>query len=263
MFDYWVVMNQGLLQPPSSPRLAQTAARRARQLAARPGTDRVGAVVLGALLVGALLVGCSPFASKGTMPPPGPNGQVDPSSAPDFLAVAGRVGGIAGYGHQEDILTPGDAPFPVYGENLTTVIGQMVPGRGFVPAGVDPATVPTFAVEAGPSGQEQPDGDKAVLYVRNDSLHEVHDAVLAGGQITDSGGYSGQNMGVGCYSMPVGSRLVLLDRSASQPGASVVHDIYTSDNELDAPSMWVTIGEDGSVQQGTGVPAWWGAPQAC
>ncbi len=205
----------------------------------------------------------SPFASKGTLPPPGPNGQVDPSSAPDFLAVAGRDGGIAGYARKEDVLAPGDVPFPVYGENLSTVIGQMVPGRGFVPAGVDPATVPTFAVEVGPSGQEQPDANKVVLYVRNDSLIEIHDAVLAGGQITDSGGYWGQNMGVGCYSMPVGSRLVLLDRSASQPGASVVREIYTRHGEPEPPSLWITIARDGSVQQGTGVPAWWGAPQAC
>jgi hypothetical protein len=36
----------------------------------------------------AIMSACSPFASKGTMPPPGPNGQVDASSAPDLLAVA-------------------------------------------------------------------------------------------------------------------------------------------------------------------------------
>lgn len=39
----------------------------------------------------------------------------------------------------------------VYGDDLRTVVGQMVPGKGFVPVGVDPATVPTFAVEVGPS----------------------------------------------------------------------------------------------------------------
>lgn len=234
-----------------------------RRKTRRARTDRPILRALAALIFAAALSGCSPFASKGTMPPPGPNGQVDASSAPDFLAVSGRDGGIAGYAHKEDILTPGEAPFPVYGENLTTVIGQMVPGRGFVPAGVDPATVPTFAVEAGPSGQEQPDGTKVVLYVRNDAPVEIHDAVLAGGQITDSGAYSGQNMGVGCYTMAVGSRLVLLDRPASQPGASVVREIYTRGGESDAPSIWITIARDGSVQQGTGVPAWWGAPQTC
>jgi hypothetical protein len=216
-----------------------------------------------ALVLGLALAGCTAFATKGTMPPPGPNGQVDPSSAPDFLAVAGRDGGLAGYARKADVLGAGKAPFVVYGEDLSTVIGQMVPGRGFVPAGVDPATVPTFAVEVGPAGQEQPDGNKVVLYVRNDSLVEIYDAVLAGGQITDSGGYSGQNMGVGCYSMPAGSRLVLLDRSASQPGASVVREIYTRGGEPEPPSLWITVGMDGSVQQGIGIPAWWGAPQSC
>ena len=85
------------------------------------------------------------------MPPPGPNGEVDASPAPDFLAVAGRDAGIAGYARREDVLSPGDGPFPVYGDDLRMVVGQMVPNRGFVPAGVDPATIPTFAAEAGPS----------------------------------------------------------------------------------------------------------------
>lgn len=49
------------------------------------------------IVVGLLSGACSPFASKGTMPPPGPNGQVDASAAPDFIAVAGEDGGIAGY----------------------------------------------------------------------------------------------------------------------------------------------------------------------
>lgn len=104
-----------------------------------------------AVVLGVLASGCSPLASKGTMPPPGANGQVDPSSAPDFLAVAGRDAGIAGYARKEDVLGPGDAAFPVYGDDLRTVVGQMVPGKGFVPVGVDPATVLTFAVEVGPS----------------------------------------------------------------------------------------------------------------
>ena len=44
-------------------------------------------LLLAACSVAGLLSGaCSPFASKGTMPPPGPNGQVDASAAPDFIA---------------------------------------------------------------------------------------------------------------------------------------------------------------------------------
>ena len=44
--------------------------------------------------------GCSLMpsqASEGTMPPAGPNGDIDPARAPHFIAAAGRDGGIAGY----------------------------------------------------------------------------------------------------------------------------------------------------------------------
>ena len=220
-------------------------------------------ILLTALVAVAVFAGCSPFASKGTMPPPGPDGEVDPSSAPDFLAVAGRDAGIAGYARKEDVLSPGDAPFPVFGDDLRTVVGQMFPGKGFIPVGVDPNTVPKFPVVAGPSGQAQPDGSKVVVYVRNDSSTEIHDAVLDDGQITASGGFWGENMGVGCYSMPVGSRLVLLDRSATEPGASVLREIYRRGAEQAGASLWIVIGKDGTIDQGTGVPDWWGAPQSC
>ena len=216
-----------------------------------------------ALLGGAVLAACSPFASKGTMPPPGPNGVLDASVAPDFIAVAGRDAGIAGYARKEDVLGPGDAPFAVYGEDLRTVVGRMVPGKGFIPAGVAPDTVPSLPVIVAPSGQGQPDGSRVILYVRNDSATEFHDAVLVGSKITNSGGFPGHGRGVTCYSMPAGSRLVRLDRSAGEPGASVIREIYTRVGGLEAPSLWITISKDGAIDQGTGVPDWWGAPQAC
>jgi hypothetical protein len=228
---------------------------------ARSNTASIAFVA--ALAALSLLAGCSPLASKGTMPPPGPNGAVDPSSTPDFLAVASRDGDIAGYARKEDVLGAGDAPFPVYGDDLRTVVGQMVPGKGFVPVGVDPDTVPRFPVVAGASGLDPPDGSKVVLYVRNDSFVEVHDAVFVEGQIQDGGGFWGQNMGAACYSMPVGSSLVLLDRSATQPGASVVRELYARGNEEEPPSLWITIAKDGSIQQGAGVPGWWGTPLDC
>jgi hypothetical protein len=197
------------------------------------------------------------------MPPPGGNGAVDASSAPDFVSIAGRDAGIAGYARKQDVLGPGAAPFPVFGDDLVTVVGQMVPGKGFIPAGVDPTTVPKVPVVAGPSGQDQADGSKVGLYVRNDASTEINNAVLVGGKIIDSGGFWGQNIGAGCYSMPVGSRLVLLDRSATEPGASVLRDIYTRGDEELGPSLWIVISKDGTIGQGTGVPAWWGEPESC
>lgn len=231
--------------------------------AVRTRLRSTGAILVIALIGGAALAACSPFASKGTMSPPGPNGAVDASSAPDFIAVAGRDAAIAGYARKQDVLGPGDAPFPVFGDDLRTVVGQMVPGKGFIPAGVDPNTVPKIPVVVGPAGQGQSDGSKVVLYAQNDSPTEIYDAVLVGGQVTNGGGFWGQNMGVACYSMPVGSRLVLLDRSATEPGASVLREIYTRGGEQVGPSLWIVISKDGTISQGTGVPDWWGAPQSC
>jgi hypothetical protein len=229
----------------------------------RTSRRSTGAILVAAIIGAAVLGACSPFASKGTMPPPGPDGEVNASSAPDFLAVAGRDAGIAGYARKGDVLEPGDAPFPVFGDDLRTVVGQMVPGKGFIPAGVDPNTVPNIPVVAAPAGTGQSDGSKVILYVRNDAWNQIHVAVVDGGQIRESGGFWGQNIGIACYSMPVGSHLVLLDRSATDPGASVLRVIYTRGGEQVGPSLWIVISKDGTLGQGSGVPDWWRAPEAC
>lgn len=90
--------------------------------------------------------------SKGTMPPAGPNGEINASQAPDFIAVAGQGGGIAGYTPRRYLFSaPSQEPWPVYADDLRTLVGHMIAGKGFVPVGVDPATVPNKHVEAGPS----------------------------------------------------------------------------------------------------------------
>jgi hypothetical protein len=221
-------------------------------------------IALTVVAASVVVTGCARGGSKGTIPPPGANGEVDASAAPDFLAVAGNGPGIAGYARQEDMLDPGDGPFPVFADDLRTVVGQMIPGRGFVPAGVDPESVPTFAVEVGPSGNSNAGASgNVVLYVRNDSAAQAWVVVQIGGQPWDSGGYWGGNLGVGCYSMPQGSRLVLLDRSPQEEGSTVVRPIYVRGDEAAPPSLWISIAADGAVQQGTGVPGWWGDPQSC
>lgn len=230
-----------------------------------PGVERSRGIPLApALVLVVLVAACSPFLSKGTLPPPGPNGQIDPSSAPDFLAVAGRDGGIAGYARTADVLGPGDTEFPVFGPDLRTVVGRMIPRRGFVPTGVDPASVPTFAVVTSPSAAPAGEANgQVVLYVRNDVAKQAWVTVEVGGQRWDSTGFWGQNTAVGCYAMPAGSRLVLLDRSPTELGASIVRAIYVRGSESEPPSLWLAIERDGSVQQGVGVPEWWGAPQSC
>jgi hypothetical protein len=224
-----------------------------------------------AVLVAVGLAACSPFSSKGTMPPPGPNGQVDPKSAPDFISVAGRDGSVVGYVRKELLLPsdgtggPEDEAWPVYGEDLYTVVGQMVPGKGFVPAGVDPATVPDIPVRVAPASEPPGEGSgQVVLYVRNDAAALASIAVQTGGQLEQGTGFWGSNIGVGCYSMSTGSRLVLLDRSAGEAGASVIRAIYTRGQEAEPPSFWIVVGAGGIISQGEGVPQWWASgPQVC
>jgi hypothetical protein len=114
------------------------------------------AVFLATLLL--FLSACSLGASRGTMPPPDANGEVDPSAVPDFVAYAGRTDRIIGWVPKSYLLEPGQrcrgpqcVPIPVYADDLVTLIGHDVPGRGFVPLGVDPATVPEQPVLVGPS----------------------------------------------------------------------------------------------------------------
>jgi hypothetical protein len=103
-------------------------------------------------------VACSPVGSKGTMPPAGPNGEVDPGAAPDFIAVAVGDRDAIGYVQKKFLLPepttsielPRGDPWPVYAADLQTLIGHMVPGKGFVPLGVDPATIPDRPVQMGP-----------------------------------------------------------------------------------------------------------------
>ncbi len=213
---------------------------------------------------GALAWGCSPLASKGTMPPLGPNGRIDESTAPDFVAVADRGDGTAGYARRQDVLTPGNGPVTVYGDDLRTVVGHLVPDVGFVPLGTDPATLPTLEVSVAPSGDTGTGvSGQVVLYVRDDADTEVWIAVLVDGKEVTSTGFGGGDSGVGCYPMPRGSRLVIFDRRPDKAGASIVRQLLVRGAEVEPPSLWLTIGNDGAIVQGTGVPAWWGDPQTC
>lgn len=84
--------------------------------------------------------------TKGPMPTPmptRPDGSVDVEQLPDFIPVA-SVGGSPGYVEREYLFgsAGSDLPQPVVAEDLETLVGYMYPGRGFVPLGVDPETVP-------------------------------------------------------------------------------------------------------------------------
>jgi hypothetical protein len=204
------------------------------------------------------------------VPPPGPNGEVDASLAPDFIAVAGPDGGIVGYIPKRflfpeptttvDLQEP---EWPVYAEDLRTLIGHMVAGRGFVPLGVDPHSVPTFRVEQGPSSAP-PSGEPTSLtiYVRSAVQETAWFAVLAAGDLVGGQGYNG--IGVGCVAIEAGGQLVLLDRRPQDDGVQTLRTIYSPGKVGSLPTLWVDIGADGAISQGEGVPIWWTSePQGC
>lgn len=202
------------------------------------------------------------------MPPAGPNGQVDASAAPDFIAVAGNDGGIAGYVPKEYLFpetttTVGRAEepeIPVYADDLQTLIGHMIAGRGFVPVGVDPLTVPLIPLQAGPSLAVQPShSTDLTLYVWNATTQQAWFAVHETGAVGFNNGG-----GVGCFNLVVGEQLVMLDRAPQDAGSRMLRILYRRAQATDPPILWVNIGADGSISQGEGVPAWWeGDPQIC
>lgn len=113
--------------------------------------------VLAAMAVSA---SASPALTKGPIPDKAflQGGEIDPGLVPDYVPVWGRDGiTIAGYVTKAYVLNPIEAsitsgPFtvpdqPVLGEDLKTLVGYMVAGKGFVPLGVNPATIPQFPVE--------------------------------------------------------------------------------------------------------------------
>jgi hypothetical protein len=119
------------------------------------GLCLAGSIGLG-LVVSQAAGGAGPTSGKIPESAFGSNGTINPSQVPDFVSVAGSNGGTIGYVNKSDILPQtapgtvvGSAPpeakvIAVYGPDLTTIIGHMYPGQGFVPLGTDPATVATI-----------------------------------------------------------------------------------------------------------------------
>lgn len=223
------------------------------------------------LSVGAVASACDPAATRGTMPPPGADGQVNARLAPDFIAVAGRDGGIAGYAPRSYLLPgpttttgrPVEAEIPVYGNDLQTLIGHMVAGKGFVPLGVDPATVPKVPVRAGPSIVAGADDSASLtMYVRSAAQNTSWFVIAPRGAVGAQGFNAG--VGVGCLDVAVGGQLVMVDRPPQEPRARAIRVLYQRAKATDQPEIWINVGADGTVTQGVGVPEWWtSGPQSC
>jgi hypothetical protein len=210
------------------------------------------------------LVGCDlvPRAgTKGTMPPPGPGGQVDPSAMPDFIAVAGDVGRV-GWVEKAAVTEPSDRSWPVYADDLRTVVGQLVPGRGFVPAGVDPNAVPTIEVQVGAASPGAAAGGpwNVVVYVRNCSVEMVWIAVVSGGQVQGIGAagfWPDGYIGSGDFSIGAGDRVVVLDRSPTEGGAVPRQLVYAGGSADEPVVRSVNIDKAGTAVVGNGELAWW------
>jgi hypothetical protein len=125
-------------------------------------------------------------ATKGPIPEnasPPQGGPIYGALVPDFLPALARDGTtIAGYVPKRYLIDPGGTlpgtpsnppqqpPKPVYAEDLTTLVGYMVPGSGFVPLGssVSPpgsseSAAPTPAVSTAPSSDPMVDCGRLVV----------------------------------------------------------------------------------------------------
>jgi hypothetical protein len=203
--------------------------------------------------------------TRGTTPP---SGGTPAGSSPDFIAAAGGAGQVIGYVPREELEQQvpfnsfrGQAPDqPVYGDDLKTLVGYMVAGKGFVALGVDPNSVPTIPVQQGPA-VSAPAGPPTslTLYVRSAAAKTLwFDVVPA----SDRVGAVGATIPVlaACLKVPIGGKAVMFDRPPQDAGAITLRVIYQRVAASGWPTLWVDIAADGTVRQGTGMPSWWSGP---
>lgn len=118
--------------------------------------------------------------TKGPIPEeasPPQGGDINFALVPDFVSVWGGPTGetIVGYAPKGLLLNPApvvggspgnpppEVPVPVYGEDLTTLVGNMVPGHGFVPLGSSfmPSVLGEPSANASPSPEPSSPGPLA------------------------------------------------------------------------------------------------------
>jgi hypothetical protein len=201
------------------------------------------------------------------MPPPRHDGEIDPSAVPDYVAVAG-MREVVGYVSKDAVLGDAeDQAWPVYADDLRTVVGHMVPGRGFVPIGVDPASVPTFEIVVRPIDPAATPGDgKVIVYVRNGGSTEAWLAVLTAGEVQLGGaGFPADGyIGVWCGTVPLGSRVVIMDRSPVDPNATPIQTIQLGSSAKESTSRSIDVTSDGEITVKSGIPDWWtSGPPPC
>lgn len=214
--------------------------RRTSLVAAAP---RVRAAALVAILMVTVL-GCAPTATRGTPPPPGPDGQLDLAAAPDFIEVAIDRPGMRGYVTRADYarLDPSGIGVNVVGDDLRTVIGSLIPGKGFIPVGADPALVSLIPAVEGMSTPPGGTNDIPVYVWNRSSLPvTVH---APGTAVTIS--FDPAQPGVGC--LPGNATSILVE----QAGAAAPTSVPIWDGPF---GVEVSPAGDASFSQGR--PTWW------
>jgi hypothetical protein len=111
-------------------------------LAARRATAAAAVIVALLALSISIAIAGGRQPTKGPVPPDAiQSGTFNKALIPDFIPAIGRDGQIVGYVARDLAIPdgpPNDAPIPVYADDLSTLVGYMQPGRGFV--GVDGST---------------------------------------------------------------------------------------------------------------------------
>ena len=178
---------------------------------------------------------------------------------PDFIAVAGDVGQV-GWVEKAAVTDPSDRTWPVYADDLRTVVGLLVPGRGFVPAGIDPNAAPTKDVHVGVASPAAPAAGNVTVYVRNCSATMAWIGIVSDGraQAIGSGGYWPNGyVGAGDFAVPDGAQLVVFDRNPSEAGAAPRQLIYVGGAAAVPEPRWVNVDAAGHAAVGSGTPDWW------
>jgi hypothetical protein len=122
-------------------------------------------VLFGAVIVLGIVLGAAKVAATSSAPEHATlgripdaallqDGGIDTKLVPDYVAVWNREGtAIAGY-VAKDVLLGANEPtittraeasrIPVYADDLATIVGYMVPDKGFVQPGVNPDLLPAI-----------------------------------------------------------------------------------------------------------------------
>lgn len=111
-------------------------------LAARRATAAAAVIMVLLALSISIAIAGGRQPTKGPVPPDAvQNGSFNKALIPDFIPALGGNGQIVGYVARDLAIPEGppiDGPIPVYADDLSTLVGYMQPGHGFV--GVDGST---------------------------------------------------------------------------------------------------------------------------